>query len=274
MGDSIFTLKLVSQTNNAMQSKHINYLSCDNVDDAIRSLALAYETDDREVYQVYHAGWPDFLDKDVENDFFKNERVTWIMSQHMKCDDIKNRDRLTAHYHRSIYDGSENWYQGGLMSSICGAEAFLMKLRSKLSPECNFETIRTLAIANIVDRTNQEPEWGGGPYAFDRLDDAKNAQISGRDYSTPEFLLGRSWRYLAEKNCNVDMLIEICQKNFAPVVVKFLAKPSSIEQYINNLWHYLHCKRFQIELEPNHYTFLGYGRTVKHDQIVKLISNF
>ncbi|WP_211453720.1 hypothetical protein [Collimonas antrihumi] len=35
------------------KQEHFDYLSCDTVDDAIRSLARAYAIDDREVYQVY-----------------------------------------------------------------------------------------------------------------------------------------------------------------------------------------------------------------------------
>lgn len=234
-----------------------------------------YGIDECKVYQVYDTRWPAFLNINVEDDIFKDDRLAWMMSQYMQCDVIKNREQLTmAYYHRSIYDGNTNWYQDGLMNSIDGAKAFLMKLCSKLPPECNFERVKSLAISNIQNRTNLEPDWGGGPYAFDRLDDAKNAQIPGLDYSTPEFFLGDSWNNFSEKNCKVDKLIKICQKNFVAVVVKFLAKPSSIEQYVNNLWHYLHRKRFQIKLEPNHYTFLGYGQTVKFDRIVKLISNF
>lgn len=256
------------------KQEHPNYLSCDNVDDAIRSLALAYAIDDRDVYQVYHAGWPDFLEKDVGDDFFQDDRLTWIMSQHMRCADITNRDRLTAYYHRSIYDGNSSWYRNGLMNATDGAIAFLEHLRSKLPPECNFETVSALAIANITDRTNMEPAWGGGPYAFDRLEDAKNAQKSSMDYSTPEFFRGDSWSFIANGCCNADMLIEICKKNFEPVVVKFLAKPTKTEWYVNNLWHYLHCKRFDLELTTNHYSFVGGGQVVKHDQIVELISKF
>lgn len=80
-----------------------------------------------------------------------------------------------------------SWFYRGLLNFEEGTTAFLEYLWPKLPSGCDFELIKSFALSNILERTNGELEWSGGPYAFDRLDDAKSAQNSGLDYSTREF---------------------------------------------------------------------------------------
>jgi hypothetical protein len=251
-----------------------SFLSCDDTEDAIRSLALAYDIQKEKINRVFEDEWPDFLPCDVENDMFKDERLAWCMAQYMRSPDVEGCNLPLIYYHRGLFNGDKSWFQRGLLSSEEGAAAFLEHLRPNLPVGCDFESIKSFALSNIFDRTNGEFEWGGGPYAFDRLDDAKGAQKSGLDYSTPEFFMGSIWKLTSHDYCSASALIQVCRENFLPVVVKFMADNSRIRAYVNNLWHYLHRKKFNIDLEPNCYTFVGGGVTVPQSQILELIVKF
>jgi hypothetical protein len=264
----------ISDQRIVMTRSNSNYLSCDNVEDAIRSLALAYDIEKEKINRIFQEEWPDFLPYDVENDIFQDERLTWCMAQYMRCHDVAGCNLLSTHYHRGLFNGDKNWFRHGLLNSKDGAAAFLEYLRPNLPAGCDFESIKSMALSNILDRTKGEFEWGGGPYAFDRLDDAKSAQKMGLDYSTPEFFMGKIWELTSHSPCSAKALIEVCRKNFRPVVVKFTAESSRIRAYVNNLWHYLHRKKFHIDIEPNCYTFIGGGLTVSKGQILELIVEF
>jgi hypothetical protein len=251
-----------------------SFLSCDDIDDAIRSLALAYNIQKEKISRVFEEQWPDFLPSDVENEMFQDERLAWCMAQYMRCNDVEGCNLPLTYYHRGIFNGDKNWFQRGLLNSEEGATAFLEHLRPNLPSGCDFEGIKSFALSNILDRTNGECGWGGGPYAFDRLDDAKGAQKSGLDYSTPEFFMGSIWKLTSRDQCSASALIELCREQFLPVIVKFTANNSKIRAYVNNLWHYLHRKKFNIDLEPNRYTFTGGGVTVPRSQILELVVEF
>ena len=83
------------------------YLSCDNLEDAIRSLALVYDVDERRIYRVFYEDWPEFLPKFVEDEFFRDDRLVWCMAQHLRCTDIDERILLSAHYHRGLFNGDK-----------------------------------------------------------------------------------------------------------------------------------------------------------------------
>lgn len=254
-----------------MSQSTVDYLSCDSADDAIRSLALAYNVEKEKIIRVFQEDWPDFLHNEVENEVFQDELLTWCMAQHMRCDDIKDSDVISAYYHRGLFNGDKNWFHKGLLNSLDGTASFLDYLRPMLPSNCDFSHIKALALSNVLDRTQGESEWGGGPYAFDRLDDAKGAQETGLDYSTPEFLMGRFWDSKSNDRHCASTLIKLSRDNFLPVVVKFTADNSRAREYVSNLWHYLHRKKFQIDLEPNYYTFIGRGLTVPKERILELI---
>ena len=254
-----------------MSQSTSDYLSCDSAEDAIRSLALVYNVEKEKISRVFQEDWPDFLNSEVENEIFQDELLTWCMAQHMRCDDVKDGDLISAHYHRGLFNGDKNWFHKGLLNSADGAAAFLEYLRPLLPSSCNFDRIKSLALSNILERTQGEFEWGGGPYAFDRLDDAKGAQETGLDYSTPEFFMGRIWdANRGDRHC-ASVLIQLGRENFLPVVVKFISNNSRVRAYVNNLWHYLHRKKFKIDLEPNYYTFAGRGLAVPQERILELI---
>ncbi|MFZ6843890.1 hypothetical protein [Undibacterium sp. RuTC16W] len=250
-------------------SKNSNncYLSCDNIDDAIRSLATFYKVKEELIIEVYQQNWPDFLGPGILNSEFTHEHFNWLMHKHVGAKNEMCCVFPAAYYHRSLYDGKPSWFDNGLLNSLDGSQAFLDKLYPHISNKKNFDFIAERTRENILTRTCNEGFNGGGPHAFDRFDDARNAQISGLDYSVPEFFLHRTGK------CEItNEFINICKKHLIPVVVKFVGKPSNAENYISNLWHYLYSRRFQIPLEPLVYTFVGRNESIKSGQILELLN--
>ena len=250
-----------------------SYLSCDSVDDAIRSLAIVYGVEEKRIRDVYINNWPDFLPESLRNDEIIHETLPWTMAQHMKCGSPKSSDMEVAFYHRGQFDGTEKWFDRGLLNAEDGARAFLAKLNEKCPTHFEVENELPFALANIQQRTEGEGQFGGGPYAFDRLIDAKNAQKLGLDYSTPEFFCGNIWCKTNETSANLK-LIGLSKDFFQPVIVKFLAHPICYQKYISNLWYYLRNEKFKINHEPLTYNFLGKGRTIPRNKIIDLITKF
>ena len=249
------------------------YLSCDSVDDAIRSLAIVYEVEDKFIRDVYINNWPDFLPESLANHEFFDQPWPWLMAQHMGCRSPEPSDMLVAFYHRGQYDGTDEWFDSGLLNSVDGARAFLLKLHEKCPTYFNLEETLSLALANIQPRTESEGRIGGGPYAFDRLIDAKNAQKDVLNYATPEFFMGNVWKETNE-TCSNLKLINLSTDSFQPVIVKFLDQPACHQNYISNLWYYLRNEKFKIDHEPITYNFLGRGRTIPRNYIIDIITNF
>jgi hypothetical protein len=250
----------------------VAYLSCDNLEDAIRSLALAYAVDQTRIVQVFEKEWPDFLSEDEPIGIFQDNVLTWCMAQHMGCNDLTENSYATVHYHRGLFNGEKDWFSRGLLNSQEGAATFLTHLRKVLPADFDFDKIEDLSLSNIDQRTSGEFEWGGGPYAFDRLDDALSAQRSGLDYSAPEFLMGSHWEIAKKSVYSSDALRDFCKQNFAPVIVKFIASNTRTHAYVNGLWHYLHNLRFGYDLIDCNYAFTGAGKTVQHERILELIT--
>lgn len=256
-------------------NKPTNYLSCDNVNDAIRSLAIAYNVTENQIRHVYEKEWPDFLPEDSPDSVFTSHEFGELalrMSGHLKSN-ISNFNHTVAYYHRCLYNGDSNWFKVGLLNSVDGTDAFLEHLRPHLKEERDFELAKNRSHKIIERRSATAGTSSGGPHAFDVLACAKGEYSGDMDYSIPEFLIQNEWDSNPDTTQVRNRLTAICKKIFKPVVVKFLDNPRRInERYLNSLWYYLHLKRFIIEAPVVGCAFLGQGRTVPYSQFIEIIS--
>lgn len=248
----------------------MDLLSCDDPQDAIRSLSLIYGVDSRKIEQVFLGHWPSFMDEDQHLESFDSPYFPWLMAHHfnstMRCDlgDI-------AYYHRTLYDGTPSWFNRGLLSSDEGSIDFLHKTRH-LFDGYDFDKILGICSANIRDRTELESTGhtrGGGPYAFDTFDDARHGV--GNNYDAPEMFCGPRWEGWCESGQVATDLIDKVKNHLSPVIVKFSGRTLDPERYTTGLWYYLYRKCFELDHKPFTHTFQACGVSVSHDRIISII---
>lgn len=247
----------------------MSHFSCDDEVDAIRSLARIYRVDVGLVDEVAKGHWPSFIldSADSYHDQFDSRYTPSLMARHLSAKPVWEIGEV-AYYHRTVYDGSVDWFKDGLLPAPEGPEVLLEKIDKWFVLD---DKLRQLALAKIKHRNNLEGVGSGGPYAFDILDVAKNANRSGLDYSLPEFL-GECLNEVSLPFSYVAELLSVLQRKLKPVVVKFSASPCDADQYINNLWHYLFLKHNGEEWgDAYHYTFFGGGKSVSATRIIQLI---
>jgi hypothetical protein len=248
----------------------MDLLSCDNPQDAIRSLSIIYGVDRSKIEQVYLGHWPDFMSDDQYVECVQSQYFPWLMASHvggkLSCDLGK-----IAYYHRTRYDGSDTWFSGGLLCSGDGAVDFLNKTRH-LYADYDFDEISGKCTANIRERSELEGSGvtrGGGPYAFDTFDDARYGV--GENYDTPEMFCGPRWQGWCSEGQVATDLIEIVKKSLKPVIVKFIGSTSEPERYTTGLWDYLYRITNDMDYKPYTHTFAGRGVSVAANRIVSII---
>ena len=246
------------------------YLSCDDLDDALRSLAMVYGVENNTIRELYDNNWPDFLPEyeglSVINLEYFND---WIGCHFgVKIFEYVNFD--VAFYHRTRFDGKHTWFKEGILDSISGANSFIEKIKPFFDENFDIENFRSKIISNIKGRTALEGKSIGGPYAFDWLDAAKNAP----GYDVPEFLCGRFDRENGEKIFFLENEANLISQNLIPVIVKFLAKPRCYVRYVNSLWEYVYRIRFDYEISQQNArcSFTADGNIIPSERIVKLFS--
>lgn len=251
----------------------MNHLSCDNLDDAIRSLAMAYEVTPQEIRTLYESNWPDFLDAETYLcEFADDRRIAWIMSQYLPGKKFSGKQFEAAFYHRTRFDGSDDWFSEGLLNAPDGVDAFLEKITRYTSGLEQFDRVVSAARDYISQRNGLEGTTG--PHAFDVLAHAKGANASGLDYDFPEVFFDGYWERTGTAKARNE-LIEALRVKLKPVIVKFIDTPADMDLYINHLWLVLHASRFDLEYKnPKIYSFSGQGRTIPSDRILELITDF
>lgn len=246
------------------------YLGCDDITHAINTLAAIYQVDVGVIGNVANGDWPGFLNPPVDcyQEIFSSAYLPSLMAAHLKASPNWSFGEVT-YYHRTAYDGTPEWFEDGLLDSISGAHAFLIKTGGLVAIA---ESDVTLAIKNIEERSAFEGMSSGGPYAFDTFDDAKSADCTGLDYSLPEFFIGTVWQVKYGVS-HAQKLRELLHKSLKPVIVKFSAFPSDPDRYINNLWQYIYSA-YQGESMPqgSHYpcTFIGGGKSISGEKIIEI----
>lgn len=246
-------------------------LGCDDKSDAIQTLASIYQVETKYIIDIANGNWPNFLLPIIGTykDNFEEGYLPSLMASHLKT--TPNWDfGEVAYYHRTAYDGSENWFQEGLLPSEPAAYAFFEKVKPYLEFD---EQDISLSIANIKNRNSFEGAGSGGPYAFDIFENAKHANVCGMNYSLPEFMMGDVWlaKYDVAHACS---LREALRKKLKTVVVKFLAQPTDPDLYISNIWQYLYRAWNEEPMgKDSHYpcTFLGCGKLIPSNKIIKII---
>ena len=130
-----------------------------------------------------------------------------------------------------------------------------------------FNKAESIALVNIKERDGWANEHG--PCAFDLFEHAKGANLTGLDYSVPEFFMGEAWRNHSDLKASI---VQFCTKELKPVVVKFVSKPENINLYICHLWLFLYTKKYGDDYtEPKIYSFTGKGAFIPRHAIVELI---
>ncbi|PSS59214.1 hypothetical protein [Pseudomonas sp. BBP2017] len=247
----------------------LKIFSCDDPKDAIRTLSLIHGVEAAEIERVYLGDWPDFLQQDFNS--FDSEFFPWLMADNVNGK-LNCEFQEAAYYHRARYDGSETWFDNGLLSSGEGAVEFLHKTRSSYEGY-DFDQILAICEVNIRERTDLEGggtlKSGGGPYAFDTFEDAKYG--IGENYETPEMFIGPRWGGWCGPTEAATDLIEILSRSLKPVIVKFIGKVEDQERYTTGLWHYLYRVANGLEYMPFTHTFLGRGVTVPYERIISVI---
>lgn len=249
----------------------MDFLGCDDLVDAVRSLAVIYRVDVDDISVVVNGGWPDFMVGSQESyqDIFRSDLIPVMMGHHLRSVPSFDLGEI-AYYHRTSYDGADKWFVDGLLSSIPAAHAFFEKVNKLVVIDGR---ARELSLKNIQERNCFEGFGAGGPYAFDVFDDAKAADRPGLDYTLPEFFCGEVWRQRDGFGLLQDLRQKL-QMILKPVVVKFIARTEASDQYITNLWHYV-FRKYQGDVMSgcSHYpcTFVGKGVDVAFDKIIKII---
>lgn len=244
-------------------------ISCDDVDDASRSLSIIYGVEKSDVARVCSGDWPQWLTNAAENEepyqsLFNSTYIPELFRQHLNAGGISLPVEC-AFYHRTSYDGTREWFSEGLLPSSDAALVFLQKVKVHLE---DYEVISSSIHENLSMRESFEGAGAGGPYAFDVLDDAKGAGCSGSDYRLPEFFIMDGGVIGGEE------LRDVLLRKLKPVVVKFRGKTQRPDCYITNLWHYLFREYGRDGMSgTSHFTctFSGGGIAVPVENIVDLI---
>ena len=102
------------------------HLSCDDIDDAFRSLALFYGVTVDAVKSVYENSWPACLHSELRFCEFVDEQWVWPLGRYLNSESC-NYDLPACFYHRTCFNGDPNWFSGGLLNAQEGATAFFTK---------------------------------------------------------------------------------------------------------------------------------------------------
>lgn len=243
-------------------------LSCDDIDDAINSLALFYGVSKQCIERMFNENWPEFLSENISHhDFSADPRLlSFVMAGHLQVEEPANMSSYLAYYHRGRFDGSTGWYEAGLLPSLEGVRALFEALRNSI-PKDVFAKLMQKSL-NIV---NEQINSGGisekGPFGFVSLEVAIGADKSGADFSVPEFLIKSSWLGMDGER---KLLEDVFVKYLSPVVVKFQVQIDDCRDYVAWLWHYLWCKKFSIELPSLIPTYSGCGNVIQKENILRI----
>ena len=250
-----------------IQTGPVTYLSCDDLDDAIRSLALFYNVSPDVVRGKYEHNWPKEFSKNVSPEAFKHDFFVWGMGRHLGSS-TENRDVTACFYHRSRFDGASQWFSKGILNNAEGAKAFFEKLKLFSDDQESLTTAQNVAASQIFNRDNCSKV--PGPHAFFSRDEAVNGL--GRNFEVPEFFTDPIWdTHKKAKNTALN----ICMTKLQPVIVKFCVPQVDINGYIASLWHYLHHHKFK---RSSFYQaingYMGNGHAIPPEHIIELISEF
>ncbi len=239
-------------------------LSCDSIPDAIRSLADFYQLDVSRIWDIYESSWPEFL---CNFEIFGDERLAWCLGKYLNATDDLQWDFKACYYHRSRYNGRENWFREGLLNNCEGVKALFSKLRFMQGWSPAWDVAEDIAMKVLIFRDSDSVD-RQGPHAFSVLEEALST--NDFDYTLPEFLslnLSEWQSYQDLKKVVSDFIV----KNTHPVIVKFSSTPTNFNVYINDLWRYLSYRKFGHPLENEFQKYCGNGMAIPFSDIIQFI---
>ncbi len=237
--------------------------SCDNREDAIKSLSEIYVVSIEEIDGVLREHHVREIAEDLPNITVPN--LLYVMSSLLKA---SSRTDIThaCYYHSTSYSGCPSWFDEGLLGSSQGVERFLDKISDFLSPEMQLAAKQEFRRV-VTDRSENEGFTAEmrGPYAWDTFTAASSSQ-NGINYRVPEALLPSCF-YGNEELANE--LGGIIAERLKPIVVKFKGKVSNFDTCCATLWAYLLRDNGECHLT---HTFMGNGQAIPKDDIVALMN--
>ncbi|ABZ00066.1 hypothetical protein HMH05_19465 [Pseudomonas sp. SbB1] len=236
--------------------------SCDDRDDAIRSLSEIYGVTSRDIERVLGSSRVKDMatfGHQIESAGFRDEVGRQLRAS--PRGDITH----AFYYHSTSYGGCSSWFDEGLHGSSLGVGCFLDKITELLPPELHLEC-RQAAKRIVERRSNDEGTTASqcGPYAWNTFTAASFSE-SGQSFRVPEAI--RDLGVRSPDGEEVD-LPAIIRDRLKPVVVKFKGEITDIVDYCVTLWGYLLSDDGELHLL---HTFHGDGLSIPKEDIVALI---
>ncbi|OWJ93193.1 hypothetical protein B6S59_17310 [Pseudomonas sp. A46] len=238
--------------------------SCDNKEDAIKSLAKIYAVPVKEIERILTH--PDVVEIAKSDTELLSPYFPAVISLILKSSP-RYEIAHAAYYHSTSYDGRPSWFDEGLLGSSAGIGRFIEKI-SGLIPKERREAVvqesrRIVAFRSELEGSAAE---GTGPYAWNTLAAASSSE-NGIRYQVPEAiqdLLGSSFVGHGDL---IDLAGGIREK-LRPVVVKFKGATSDLDTYCSVLWGYLLSENGETHLT---HTFIGNGVGIPKESILAII---
>ncbi|QQE91280.1 hypothetical protein GKQ51_23150 (plasmid) [Azotobacter chroococcum] len=241
-----------------------DFPSCDNEEDAIKSLAKIYAVPDKEIERILTH--PDVVEIAKSDTELLSPYFPFVISMLLKS---HPRYELThaAYYHSTSYDGCPSWFDEGLLGSSAGIGCFIEKI-SGLIPEEKREAVVQESRRIVAFRSELEGSTakGTGPYAWNTLAAASSSE-NGIRYQVPEAIQDLWGRSLVGRGDLID-LSGVIREKLKPVVVKFKGATTDLDTYCSVLWGYLLSENGETHLT---HTFVGDGVGIPRESILAII---
>lgn len=243
----------------------INWIpSCDDREDAIRSLAKIYSVSTGDIDRVLKA--PEVLEIAEVYSEIDTQGFHFVVCHLLKANPRTDVTHA-SYYHSTSYDGDRSWFDEGLLGTARGVGRFLDKITEWI-PAGNQLLAKQASerIAKVRSEYEGSSAEGTGPYAWNTFT-AASSSPSGIRYRVPEAIQDLWSPSFCGAGGRLD-LNGIIRERLRPVVVKFKGKTSDINDYCATLWAY--CLSDQGECHLRH-TFIGDGTAIPREDILALI---
>lgn len=238
--------------------------SCDNRDDAIKSLCEIYAVTRSKIEEVLQSS--EVLEIAENYHEINSQWFHFLVCSLLKAKPL-DEINYAYYYHSTSYDGHPSWFDEGLLGSSEAVGRFLEKIGVWLTNE--EKIIAKQEAERIVEiRSQYEGSTAKmcGPYAWNTFTAASVSQ-NGVSYRTPEAIQDLNYPSFGGKGDVIDVS-SIIEERLKPVVVKFKGKISDIYDYCATLWGYLLSDDGELHLT---HTFTGNGIAIPKEDIVRLM---
>lgn len=234
--------------------------SCDNREDAIRSLSEIYSISTKKIEALLQNSTA----QEIAERYSEIKTDSFHFVVHFLLGASPKSEITHAYfYHATSYDGSNSWFDEGLLGSAQGVKHFLEKI-SEWLPSDKHMAAEEAALEIVALRSEYESSTAEacGPYAWNTFAAAKSSS-----YMVPEAIQDLHTGSMLIGGRSID-LSEIIKKRLKPVVVKFKGKISNIDDYCATLWAYLLSDDGECHLL---HSFTGNGQAIPKEDILELM---